>query len=296
MIFDIQRFSTHDGPGVRTVVFFKGCPLSCPWCENPESQSFDAELLYDPALCIGCLDCYRAAADGEVTVSEGRPRFHRERIADPRRYRSVCPSGALTVKGEEATVEAILAEVVKDRPFYGAVGGVTLSGGEPFAQSGLLLSLARALRARSIDLAVETTLHAPWSAIAPALPFISLILADLKSADEARLREATGARLSLVLKNLALLEEARVPTAIRVPVVPGFNDSEGEIRAIIERARRHANVREIHFLPYHTLGMGKFALLGRDYAFPARSSPPAAALEGYAALAAAAGLRAIIGG
>ena len=295
MVFDIQRFSTHDGPGVRTVVFFKGCPLACPWCENPESQSRKPQLLYDARLCIGCLDCTRVA-EGEVSVEAGRPRFHRERIADARRYREVCPSGALTVKGEELTVEELLAEIEKDLPFYGEDGGVTISGGEPFAQVPLLLELVRALRGRSIDVAIETTLHAPWRAIERVLPFVSLILADLKSLDERKFHAFTGGRLSLVLDNLGRLEAARTPTVIRVPVIPGFNDAEREIEAIIAQATLFANVREIHFLPYHTLGKGKFALLGRDYPYPAHSPPPPAALERYAALATEAGLRASIGG
>ncbi len=295
MIFDIQRFSTHDGPGVRTVIFFKGCPLACPWCENPESQSRKPQLLYDARLCIGCLDCTQVAV-GEVSVEAGRPRFHRDRIADAGRYRKVCPSGALTVKGEELTAEEIVREVEKDLPFYGAKGGATISGGEPFAQAPLLLELVRALRKRSIDVAIETTLHAPWRAIERVLPFVSLFLADLKSFDERKFHAFTGGRLSLVLDNLARLEAARAPTVIRVPVIPGFNDAESEIEAIVAQAALFTNVREIHFLPYHTLGKGKFVLLGRDYPYPEVRAPSASTLSRYVDLAEAEGLQATIGG
>lgn len=295
MIFDIQRFSTHDGPGVRTVVFFKGCPLACRWCENPESQSRRPELLYDERLCIGCLDCTRVAP-AEVSVEGGRPHFHRERISDPTRYREVCPSGALTVKGEELTVERIVAEVEKDRLFFGSDGGVTLSGGEPFAQAPLLFELVRALRGRSIDVAIETSLAARWRAIERILPFVSLILADLKSCDGERFHQDTGGRLPLVLDNFERLAVSGTPTIIRVPVIPGFNDSDSAIEAIVRRATLLSNVREIHFLPYHTLGKGKYTLLGRSYPYPDAAAPADSTIARFVALATSAGLTATVGG
>ncbi len=311
MIFNIQRFSTHDGPGIRTVVFLKGCPLHCPWCENPEGQAYREELFYDERLCIGCLDCLAVSRRGEIALAcstpgddgsgparagrpagwplsspgdrsaqDGsvedrgresgrpsadpvrRPLFHRARVKAAGRYRAVCPANALTVVGEERSVEEIVAEVEKDRPFYGASGGVTLSGGEPFAQPRFLLELARELCRRRIDVAIETSLQVPWRVIEPALPFLSLVLADLKHVDAARYHDATGGDLSEVLANFAHLQAAKVAVVVRVPVIPGFNDRE--LAAIIRHAALLRKVRELHLLPYHDLGRGKLELLGRD--------------------------------
>ena len=311
MIFNIQRFSTHDGPGIRTVVFFKGCPLRCPWCENPESQSIEPALMYDPGLCIGCLDCVAAAeggvavgkvAVGKVAVGEPdetgrrRPVFHRARMGSLERFRQVCPTGALTVTGEQRSVAEIVAEVEKDLPFYGEGGGATLSGGEPFMQPGLVAAVARALGERGIDTAVETSLQAPWSAIEPALPYISLFLADVKHADPAKYREATGGNLAVVRENFRRLASAGAHVIARVPVVPGFNDSAEEMDGILQFISSLANIREVHFLPYHTLGNGKYALLGMDLKMAAVASLPNDKMEPYAEAARNIGLVAVIGG
>ncbi|HUX12620.1 MAG TPA: glycyl-radical enzyme activating protein [Spirochaetia bacterium] len=302
MIFNIQRFSTHDGPGIRTVVFFKGCPLHCPWCENPESQSIEPALMYDPGLCIGCLDCTTAASDGEVAVGESdeagrrRPVFHRARMGSLERFRRVCPTGALTVTGEQRSVAEIVAEVEKDLAFYGDDGGATLSGGEPFMQPGLVAAVARALGERGIGTAVETSLQAPWSAIEPALPHLSLFLADVKHADPAKYREATGGNLAVVRENFRRLASAGAHVIARVPVVPGFNDSAGEMDAILQFISSFSNIKEVHFLPYHTLGNGKYALLGMDLRMAAVASLPNETMEPYAEAARNIGLVAVIGG
>ncbi len=302
MIFNIQRFSTHDGPGIRTVVFFKGCPLHCPWCENPESQSIEPALMYDPGLCIGCLECAAVAGEGEVAVGEPnetglrRPVFHRARIGSLERFRQVCPTGALTVTGEERSVAEIVAEVEKDLPFYGEGGGATLSGGEPFMQPGLVAAVARALGERGIGTAVETSLQAPWSAIEPVLPYISLFLADVKHADPAKYREATGGNLAVVSENFRRLAGAGANVIARVPVVPGFNDSADEMAAILQFISSFSNIEEVHFLPYHTLGNGKYALLGMDLQMAAVASLPNEKMEPYVEAARNMGLVAVIGG
>lgn len=315
MIFNIQRFSTHDGPGIRTVVFLKGCPLRCPWCENPEGQSPRPELFYDSRLCVGCLECLSASRRGEVTVEDGfggrhpaaggaarlvRPVFHRERITSAERFRQVCPAAALTVTGEERSVEGIADEAEKDRVFYGNTGGVTLSGGEPFAQPRFLLALVRELHRRAIDAVIETSLQAPWRAIEPVLPYLSLILADLKHVDPIKYHDATGGELSEVLANFGRLRAEGARVLVRVPVIPGFNDQD--LAAIIHRAASLATVRELHLLPYHKLGQGKLKLLGRDdpmATFGATGEAPALSEEGLApfvGIAESEGLKAVIGG
>lgn len=296
MIFNVQRFSTHDGPGIRTVVFLKGCPLRCPWCENPESQSLDPELMYDAGLCIGCLDCAAVAPDGEVRIEAGRPRFARERISQVSLFRGACPAGALSVVGEERVVDQIVREVEKDIQFYGEEGGATLSGGEPYAQARFAADLVEALREKHVDTVVETSLQAPWSSIEPTLTGVSLFLADLKHTNPLKYHEATGGRLAVVLENFRRLEKAGARVIVRVPVVPDFNDDSQELRSILRFAASLENVEEVHLLPYHTLGNGKYALLGREVGMPGVSTMPQERLAPYIEVARSLGLQATIGG
>lgn len=305
MIFNIQRFSTHDGPGVRTVVFLKGCPLRCEWCENPESQSPRSELFYDRRICIGCLECLHSAADGEITLHDEpsasgepspRPVFHRERIRQPEKFREVCPTGALSVVGEEQRVEQIVSEVEKDRPFYRGVGGATISGGEPYAQPRFFRELLEKLAEHRIDVVVESSLEASWTVIEPTLPLVSLFLADLKHFDAAAYRAGSGGDLSLVLDNFRRLEAAGARVVVRVPVIPGFNDSEETMREIAHYASTLSNVDSLHLLPYHSLGRGKYKALGRGYALEGTAAPPAQRLAAYVKVAECAGLRVSIGG
>ena len=305
MVFDIQRFSTHDGPGIRTVVFLKGCPLRCPWCENPESQSPTPEILYDAATCIGCLDCVHAASNGEIEAHDvalpthervTRPTIHRERIRAYDDLRRVCPSQSLTVVGREMSVAEIMDEVVKDLPFYGREGGVTFSGGEPLAQPSLLGGLIDAAHARSIDVAVETSLQVPWRVIEPFAHMVSLFLADLKHLDPGRYRETVGGDLSVVLENFRRLEELAAPVVVRVPVIPGFNDSPAVVEDILRFAGSLSNVTHVHLLPYHSMGKGKYELLGREYAMADVPALPPEALERYRVHAGACGLCMTIGG
>jgi pyruvate formate lyase activating enzyme len=297
MIFDIQRFSTHDGEGIRTTVFFKGCPLRCPWCENPESQSFRAELFYDPRPCLRCGDCTRVRPEDGIDLRPGGLHIDRHRIRDPEEYREVCPSGALRVVGQALSVEQILQEIRKDLSFYRrSGGGVTLSGGEPFGQPRLALELLRALKALGVPTAVETSLQAPWPHIAPCLFYVDTFLADLKHTDAGKLEAATGAEPALIEGNFRNLERNRAPVVVRVPVIPGFNDRPEEIEAIVQFAASLTNVREIHFLPFHTLGVGKYALIDKEYRFLSRAPEGNGGTAALVRLAEDKGLTAVIGG
>lgn len=296
MIFNIQRFSTHDGAGIRTIIFFKGCSLRCLWCENPESQSFRAELGWDAKKCMGCLECSRVAHDGEMDVVNGRPIFHREKIGDPRRFADACPSGALAVFGEERSVAEILKEIEKDIPFYKkSGGGVTISGGEPFDQPGFLLELLKALEGIRVTAAIETTLSVPWSAIEPCLPLVDAYLVDFKHADAATLKEATGGELTRIMDNLGKLEAAGRAVIARIPLIPGFNDTRSDVSDIVELAARYSNIHAIHFLPFHTLGVGKYQVIGKDYRFLTQAGPAGDVGE-YLTLARGKGLEASTGG
>lgn len=271
MIFNIQRYSTHDGPGIRTVVFLKGCSLGCRWCQNPESRARSEDLLYDSRLCLpGCELCQQAAPAVITRTLDGLI-IHRQNVNDSHiaALRDCCPTTALTVCGEEKSVEEIMATVLRDKPFYDrSGGGITLSGGEPFMNPTLAQALFEASHQAGIHTAVETCLHVPWKYIEPALPFVDLFLADLKHVDEAVFLQWTDGSARRVLDNLQRLAQAGKKMIIRVPLIQGFNASEADIAAITDFAADRLQVSEIHYLPYHTLGMNKYQLLSQPYTAP----------------------------
>ncbi|MCR1229226.1 glycyl-radical enzyme activating protein [Klebsiella quasipneumoniae] len=271
MIFNIQRYSTHDGPGIRTVVFLKGCSLGCRWCQNPESRARSEDLLYDPRLCLAGCELCQQAAPAVITRTLDGLIIHRQHVNDSHiaALRDCCPTTALTVCGEKKSVEEIMATVLRDKPFYDrSGGGITLSGGEPFMNPDLARALFEASHQAGIHTAVETCLHVPWKYIEPALPFVDLFLADLKHVDEAVFRQWTDGSARRVLDNLQRLAQAGKNMIIRVPLIQGFNASEADITAITDFAADRLRVSEIHFLPYHTLGMNKYQLLSQPYTAP----------------------------
>ncbi|EIX9450025.1 glycyl-radical enzyme activating protein [Klebsiella pneumoniae] len=271
MIFNIQRYSTHDGPGIRTVVFLKGCSLDCRWCQNPESRARSEDLLYDSRLCLAGCELCQQAAPAVITRTLDGLIIHRQNVNDSHiaALRDCCPTTALTVCGEEKSVEEIMATVLRDKPFYDrSGGGITLSGGEPFMNPTLAQALFEASHQAGIHTAVETCLHVPWKYIEPSLPFVDLFLADLKHVDEAVFLQWTDGSARRVLDNLQRLAQAGKKMIIRVPLIQGFNASEADIAAITDFAADRLQVSEIHYLPYHTLGMNKYQLLSQPYTAP----------------------------
>lgn len=266
MIFNIQRFSTHDGSGVRTIVFFKGCPLRCPWCSNPESQSFYRDVFFDKTKCIGCMECVRLSENGEFEMGDEGITIKRENIKDPLRFKDICPSKAIQVIGEEPDIDKLLKEIEKDRPFHEkSGGGVTFSGGEPFAQPELLLMLARELKSRGVSTAVESCLAAKREYIEAAVPYIDEFLIDLKHVDAGKLKEATHMELAQYIDNLRTLERLKVPVTIRIPVIPGFNNDIAAMHSMIDFLCSFNNIKKLHLIPYHSYGMSKYRQLGREY-------------------------------
>jgi pyruvate formate lyase activating enzyme len=296
MIFNIQRFSTHDGQGIRTMIFYKGCPLSCKWCCNPESQSFEPTLLYDRKLCKKFRDCIKTG-NGSVTSGKNGIEIDRNSIKNPEIFRDVCLSKALTVSGEVKSNSEILYEIEKDLPFYNqSGGGVTLSGGEPLSQGQELVDLLNELVKKKINVAIETSLHVPWVHIERSIGFVNTFLVDLKHTGKEIFSTFTGGDAELVLENLAKLAASNANIIVRVPVIPGFNHTESEMKQIIDFTVSLKTIKEIHLLPFHNLGEGKYEMAGMEYSYKGAPGVDSGELVVYEDYAKSVGLKVSIGG
>lgn len=268
MYFNIQRFSTHDGDGIRTILFLKGCTLACPWCQNPESRSKGYSLLYDPRLCIaGCSRCQQQrtaiSRTPEKTLQINRSLLTQD---DYQALQQCCPAQALTICGNPIEVDQIYHELMRDKAFYQQGGGITFSGGEPLHQSDLVEQLCRRIHQEDgVTTAIETCLHAPAKAVKQLLPHIDCWLTDLKHIDGQKFQQWTHGSLHPIQRNFALLAEHQARFIIRIPVIPEFNATDQELQAMIDYAASLGGCEAIHLLPYHTLGMNKYQLLGEPY-------------------------------
>lgn len=252
-IFNIQRFSIHDGPGIRTIIFFKGCFMRCAWCCNPESQNREIEIMTEGGK--------------EKTV------------------------------GRDVTVEDIMPEILSDLPFYRrSGGGVTLSGGEVLCQADFARELLRACKEEGLHTAIESAASSRFSEIEKILPYLDLYLMDIKHMNSEKHKEFTAVGNERILENARKVAESGVELIIRTPVVPGFNDTPEEIRAISHFARTLPGVREHHLLPYHRLGQDKYAGLGRKYSLSEIEPPSREKMEYLLSIAETSGLKCKIGG
>jgi len=266
-VFNIQRYSIHDGNGVRTNIFFKGCPLHCSWCNNPESIDPAPSIMFDERICRQFAECLKPC-NGGIILENNKLVINRNLIPDSTIYNNICPSKAMIVSGQEKSIEQILQEIEKDIPFYKmSGGGVTLTGGEPLSQGPELQDLIIQLKKRSIHVSVETSLHLPWETIENYLNLVDLFLADLKHLDNDKFTQYTGGNASLVIENFKKLDKSGKKFIIRVPVIPQFNFSPAELFEIIDFAAGLKNVLEINFIPFHTLAKEKYLMLGKEYTF-----------------------------
>lgn len=297
MIFDIRRYSIHDGPGIRTAVFLKGCPLNCWWCHNPEGQSLEPEPMLRPNLCIACFACVAACAVGAIERDDGRLAWDRDQCTNCGECAKVCLSGCREMAGRAMSAAEVLAEVERDRPFYEeSGGGVTFSGGEPLLQSLFLAEALQACQQSDLHTVVDTSGFAAWEVFERVLPYTDLFLYDIKHTDSEMHQRYTGVPFEPIQHNLELLAEREKPVWLRLPVVPGFNDDEPNLRRVGELAARLPNIRQVNLLPYHPAAASKYERLGRYYRLADVQAPADERMNQIADLLRGFGLAVMIGG
>lgn len=263
IIFNSQRYSLHDGPGIRTLVFMKGCPLSCLWCSNPESQSFTFEVGFAKGTCIACGRCYEACsyhAIDHTTYS-----IDRSLCQSCFKCSTVCPTGAKSLIGEKVSIDTLADLVEQDRLFYdNSGGGVTMGGGEPCCQSGFVFTFLAECKRRHISTAVETCGFVPWNDLHKAVYHADLVFFDLKHMDNEKHLQFTGVGNELILSNLKKLGASK-NIVMRIPVIPGLNDDLKNLQASADFAGNVPGISRIELLPYHNFGQSKYELLNRPY-------------------------------
>lgn len=294
-IFEIERFAIHDGPGIRTTVFFQGCPLRCKWCANPESQTTGRHIMRLTDKCTGCGSCQQVCKESAVSPVDGRASVDRGKCRSCGKCADVCPNAAIKVSGRRITPEELWETVVRDREYYvESGGGITLSGGEALLQFDRMQPFLDKCLENGIPVAVETCGAVLVETMRRAVEKIDLFLFDLKTLDREKCRQYTGGELADILAAFTYLCNAAAGRVIaRVPVIPEFN--ENEIPEILEYAKCN-HLKEVHLLPYHTLGMVKYRQLGIPYPYPVRQPLPPEKLFPYQELGKLLGISVVIGG
>lgn len=268
MIFDLQRFAVHDGPGIRTTIFVKGCPLRCIWCHNPESQTFAPQLRYLSARCISCKGCVRACEYGVHSFSaENKHAVDFSACTACGSCVSICPSNALQLYGKQEDTDRLLEVVLRDKKYYQASGGgLTLSGGEPMAQFPSSLELMQKAHEAGIHTCLDTCGLADPKKFLEIMPWVDLFLYDYKLSSSQKHELYTGLGNNLILKNLHLLSEKGAQIILRCPIIPDINDDEEHLRCIVQLASELEGIREVNVMAYHDVAKGKTAQIGIRYA------------------------------
>ncbi|UCF79784.1 MAG: glycyl-radical enzyme activating protein [Candidatus Eiseniibacteriota bacterium] len=296
-VFDIKKFSLHDGPGIRTTVFLKGCPLKCRWCHNPESQAPEPELVLRSGRCILCGECVSACTQGAVSRVNDSIVTNRHRCVACGACAAACYSGARETIGRPMTVEEVVEEVEQDLPFYEeSGGGVTFSGGEPLLQAEFLLTALRACKERGIHTAVDTSGFCEWKTLSAVAEHVDLFLYDLRIMEDSKHREFTGVSNAGIIENLTLLSRGGHHITLRVPFVPGVSEDPENLAQMAAFAAGLRHVGEVNVLAYHRMGVEKYARLQRVYELDETEPPSERRLEEAARIFREFGLCTRVGG
>ncbi len=265
-VLSIARMTVHNGPGIRTLILFKGCPLRCRWCSTPESQKAEPEIAVYPDRCIRCERCIPVCPKKAIHFTDDALRIDRSLCNNCGVCVKACHAEAILLLGKAMTVRELLDQVKKDGVFYRhSHGGVTISGGEPLREPGFTLELLKALKKEGIGAGIDTCGHVPLAGIEPLMPYVDFFLWDVKHLDPQKHRELTGASNDLILGNARFVSEANIPLYIRLPIIPGYNDAEENIRAACEFVRTLSSAAEVDLLPVHHLGRARYESLDLDY-------------------------------
>ncbi len=278
-IFDIQQFCVHDGPGIRTTVFLKGCPMRCAWCHNPEGMRPGPELSFSPENCIGCGACFRVCPRNAHENRNDAHVLDRTKCVVCGACAEECCAGALEIIGRKASVDDVIADVAADRPFYdNSGGGMTLSGGEPLFQLDFASALLARAKDEGIHCCIETCGHVPYESFSRVMPDVDLFLYDIKDMDPERHLASTGVSNESILSNLRRLHDDGARIRIRIPLVAGYNDRKENLDALVALAVSLPRIEGVEILPYHALGRAKAVRIGAENAAGPKPSAPDCAL------------------
>lgn len=293
---DIKKFAVHDGPGIRTTLFVKGCPLHCKWCHNPESISFEGQLSYLQAKCTGCGECVTQCSVGAHAVNENGHFFDREKCISCGKCESVCLGDALKFYGKEISLDEAYNIIMEDKSFYdNSGGGATISGGEPMMQADFVAALFKRLCEAGVHTALDTCGYVKYSEYEKVIPYTKMFLYDLKHIDSEKHRAAVGKPNELILENLLKLDSTGIDIEIRIPFVPGVNTDEATVRGMAEFMSRCKNITRVKVLPYHSLAGSKYESLGMENTLPRVDSPSDELLDWAADIISSYGVKAISG-
>lgn len=280
-IFNIQKFSLHDGPGIRTTIFFKGCNLHCAWCANPESQQLHPQTTLDAQKCLGCMACVIACASGARLAAQNLPKVDFQKCTGCGACVQACPAQAIGLEGRRVSVQDVLQEALKDKPFYDqSGGGVSFSGGEVLLQQEFATALARELHAHGVHVAIETAAAVPEDQFQRFLKEIDYVFMDLKHYDDARHREGTGIGNGKIIANLRSLIASGLDYTVRIPVIPNYNDAIADAHGFASLLKE-LGAAHVQLLPFHQLGERKYQLLHRDYAYAGKPQLHREDLQNY---------------
>ncbi|QPM69010.1 glycyl-radical enzyme activating protein [Atribacter laminatus] len=297
LVSEIQRYSVHDGPGIRTVVFLKGCPLTCPWCCNPELKNPLPVIGYHIGKCIGCHSCVSACPEKAIKIDTNGIYLDRNRCNACGFCVESCPSGALRLHGKIMSVEEVIKVVSRDRLFYNnSGGGVTISGGEPFFQADFLITLLSTFKQYSINTAIETTGYVQWPIMNKALRYLDFLLFDFKIFNREKHLQVLGVDNEIIKQNLIRSSKKGIPILARIPIIPGFTDDSENINQIGQFLTTINNIQSVHILPYHRIGLSKYRQIGEPYLLDQVEIPSREKIVNIAAVLKSYQLPVVIGG